>query len=159
MRLSFLCNTFAILPLILAQTALPNKDCRCLYGQTCWPSEQDFTSLASKLSQPLVRPIPPASACYPTGIPSGNCSDAQLNWNDGNWRADQPGAYQNVNFETYTNKNGSISACYLNTTLNLPCEQGSVPPVGVDVRTVGDVQIAIRFAAQHNLRLVVKNTG
>jgi len=83
----------------------------------------------------------------------------QLNWSDGNWRADQSGAYQNVNFEADTNKNGSISACYLNTTLNLPCEQGGVPPLGVDARTVNDVQVAVRFAARHNLRLVVKNTG
>ncbi len=159
MRPGSLYDVLSFLPLILAQTATSSKICRCLYGQSCWPSEQDFVSLSSNLSRPLIHPVPPASACYPIENPSGNCSDVQLNWRDGNWRADQPGAYQNINFETYTNKNGSISACYSNTTLNLPCEQGSVPPIGVDAGTVGDVQAAVRFAAQHNLRLAVKNTG
>lgn len=160
MRFSgFLRDIAPFLPLVLAQAATSSNDCRCLYGQPCWPSEQDFTSLSSNLSQPLIRPIPPASPCYPIGNPSGNCSDVQLNWKDSNWRADQSGAYENTNFETFTNKNGSISACYLNTTLNLPCEQGSVPPIGVDAMTVGDVQTAVRFAVRHNLRLVVKNTG
>jgi hypothetical protein len=48
---------------------------------------------------------------------------------------------------------------YLNTTFGVPCEQGSVPPIGVDARTVGDVQAAVKFAGQNNLRIVVKNTG
>ena len=37
-----------------------------------------------------------------------------------------------------------------------PCTQGSVPPGGVDARSAGDVQAALK---QHNLKLVVKNTG
>ena len=66
---------------------------------------------------------------------------------------------QAPNFETFILKNGSIDACYLNTTLGSPCGQGSVPVVGVDARSVKDVQAAVAFASKHNLRLVVKNTG
>ncbi|KAJ3751142.1 hypothetical protein DFH05DRAFT_1362107, partial [Lentinula detonsa] len=69
------------------------------------------------------------------------------------------GSMQAVNFETFIFSNGSINACYLNTTLNVPCEQGSVTPVGVDARNVKDVQAAIAFAQVWNLRVVVKNTG
>ncbi|KAK1230625.1 hypothetical protein PQX77_006277, partial [Marasmius sp. AFHP31] len=36
---------------------------------------------------------------------------------------------------------------------------GSVPPIGVDARDVEDVQVAVKFAAEKNLRLVIKNTG
>lgn len=159
MKLGFLCEILPFLPIILAQTTNSEKRCRCLYGQSCWPSERDFASFSSSLSQPVIRPVPPASACYPVENPSGNCSGVQVNWFNGTWRADQSGAYQNINFETYTNKNGSISACFLNTSLNLPCEQGSVPPIGIDARTVDDVQAAVRFAARHNLKFVIKNTG
>jgi len=133
--------------------------CRCLYGQTCWPNEAAFSSLSSNVSQPLIHPVPPASACYPASSPSGNCSDVVTHYRDAGWRADLPGALQNPNFETFTFKNGSIDACYLNVTLGLPCGQGSVPPIGVDARTVEDVQAAVVFAKQHNLRLIVKNTG
>ncbi|KAF9443164.1 hypothetical protein P691DRAFT_680098 [Macrolepiota fuliginosa MF-IS2] len=162
MRFGLLYNFVVFLPSILAQTptSADATDCRCVYGQSCWPSEQDFNSLSAQLSVPLIRPVPPASACYPVGNPSGDCSNVQQNWFNGTWRSDQPGAYEFTNFGTYTNSaNGSISGCYLNTTLGLPCEQGSVPPIGVDVRTVEDVQAAVRFAGNHNLRMVVKNTG
>ncbi|KAK1228962.1 hypothetical protein PQX77_008002 [Marasmius sp. AFHP31] len=133
--------------------------CKCLYGDACWPTESEFTELSSQLSQPLVHPIPPASACYPDSNSGGNCTEVQSNSGNGTWIADQPGAYQNVNFATYIFPNGTVSACYLNATLGFPCEQGSVPPIGVDARSAGDVRAAVKFAAEKNLRLVVKNTG
>jgi hypothetical protein len=135
------------------------SSCRCLYGQKCWPSASDFSTLESQISQPLIYPKPPASACYPVSSPSGNCTDFQVNQFDGNWRANQSGSQQFPNFESYIFNNGSISACYLNTTLGVPCQQGSVPIIGVDARSVGDIQAAVKFAVKHNLRLAVKNTG
>ena len=133
--------------------------CRCLYGQPCWPDENEFATLASQLSQPLLHPLPPESACYPPSTPSGNCSVAIANSTDGNWHSDQPGSMQNTNFETFIFQNNTISACYLNTTLGIPCGQGSVPPIGVDARSASDVQAAVNFAKQHNLKVVIKNTG
>ena len=133
--------------------------CRCLYAQPCWPNENEFAKLASQLSQPLLHPLPPASACYPTSAPSSNCSVVFANYMDGNWRSDQPGAMQNTNFESFIFHNDTISACYLNTSLGIPCRQGSVPPVGVDARSASDVQAAVNFARRHNLKVVVKNTG
>jgi hypothetical protein len=47
----------------------------------------------------------------------------------------------------------------LDTTFGIPCGQGSIPPVGVDARSPSDVQAAVKFAKQHNLKLVVKGTG
>lgn len=78
---------------------------------------------------------------------------------DGNWRSDRVGAMQAPNYETFTFANGTISACYLNTTLGAPCEQGNIPVIGVDARGPSDIQAAVNFARTHNLRLVVKNTG
>ena len=44
--------------------------------------------------------------------------------------------------------------------MEIPCGQGSVPPVSVEAYSVSDdVQAAVNFAKQHNLKLVVKNTG
>jgi len=144
----------------LASTVLCHigPECRCLYSQNCWPSTSDFSALESQVSQPLIHPVPSASSCYPVSHPSGNCTDVQINGNSGVWRADRPGSVDLANFESFIFKNGSISACYLNTSL-APCEQGNVPIIGVDARSVGDVQAAIKFVAAHNLRLVIKNTG
>lgn len=63
------------------------------------------------------------------------------------------------NFETFTFQDGTTDACYLNTTITGICEQGSVPVIGVDARSVEDIQAAVTFAVQQNLKLVVKNTG
>ena len=70
-----------------------------------------------------------------------------------------PGAMEAPNLETFTFPNGTIDACYRNTTIAGACRQGSVPVIGVDARSVKDIQTAVTFAVQHNLKLVVKNTG
>ncbi|KAF5339756.1 hypothetical protein D9611_009136 [Ephemerocybe angulata] len=152
----------ALLPLLfLSQTVISNSNsCKCLYGQSCWPSSDAFNALASKLSQPLIRPLPPASPCYsliPEDAPV--CSEAQANAHNGTWLSGVPGAYQNTNFEAYIFPNNTVSACYFNTTLGGTCGQGSVPPLGVDARSPEDIQAAVNFAREHNLKLVVKNTG
>ncbi|KAF9467719.1 hypothetical protein BDZ94DRAFT_980884 [Collybia nuda] len=145
--------------LLSAYPLLRRSSCRCFYGEQCWPKDSEFTALASQLSQPLLHPAPPESACYPVDNPSGNCSDVILNTSNGRWRSQQPGSMQAPNFETFIFNNGTISACYLNTALGVPCKQGSVPVTGVDARSVHDVQATVKFAAGRNLRLVVKNTG
>ncbi|KAF4607956.1 hypothetical protein EYR40_000292 [Pleurotus pulmonarius] len=143
----------------LSRVQVDGRQCRCLYGQSCWPSDAQFALLESQVSQPLVHPIPPASACYTEGQSSVNCSDFLANTFDGRWRSDQPGSMQSVNWETFIFGNGTIDACYSNTALGFPCEQGSIPNIGVDAHSVEDVQAAVKFASSHDLRLVVKNTG
>ena len=66
---------------------------------------------------------------------------------------------QHINFETFISHDGTPAACYLDTTLGIPCEQRNILPVGVDARSGRDVQAAVNFAKQYNLKLVVKTTG
>lgn len=143
---------------ILAGHAATTTQCRCLFGDDCWPSQSDFDSLAQKVSQPLIHPTPFAQPCY-VDSKSAECVAIIANQTNSNLRADQPGAMQEPNFETFTFPNGTIDACYLNVTLGVPCNQGSVSVIGVDARTVNDIQVAVEFAAENNLRLAVKNTG
>ncbi|KAI6040855.1 hypothetical protein EDC04DRAFT_2566471 [Pisolithus marmoratus] len=155
-------GVFVALSLVIgnfARASSNNTGCLCTYGQPCWPTTDQFAELESQVSQPLIYPVPSASACYPVTDPSGNCAQVVQNWLSGNWRSSMPGSMEAPNFETFTFKNGTISACYLNTTLGAPCEQGNVPVIGVDARNPQDIQAAISFALQYNLKLVVKNTG
>ena len=156
MKLQSVLLLYFVLPILGANNT--TSTCRCLYDQPCWPSESDFATLAAQLSRPLLHPLPPTSVCYPP-IPGMNCGDVFFNYTDAEWRSDQPGAMENTNFETFIFPNHTISACYLNTSLGIPCEQGSVPSVGVDARSGSDVQAAVSFAKQYNLKLVVKSTG
>lgn len=136
-----------------------SSGCLCTYGQSCWPSAAAFSQLQSQVSQPLIYPLPSASPCYPPSDPSGNCTAVLENWYDGNWRSSIPGSMEAPNFETFMFQNGTIDACYLNTTITGVCGQGRVPVIGVDARTVEDIQAAVTFAVEQNLKLVVKNTG
>lgn len=152
---SWLFFLFWIPSLVLSSPA-----CRCLFGNPdCWPKDSDFSALASQVSQPLLYPRPPESACYSISDPSGDCSVVQTNVLNATWRSDQPGASQFPNYQTYIFDNGTISACYLNTNLGYPCTQGSVPNIGVDARLKEDVIAAVKFAARHNLRVAIKSTG
>lgn len=144
--------------LLLASSTALGKPCKCLYGDACWPSTSQFTSLAGKLSQPLIHPAPPEAACYDASQ-ADKCAEVQANYDRGRWRSDQSGSTQSPNFEVYIFSNNTIEACYRNATLGIPCGQGSVPPLGVDARTPKDIQETVKFAAKHNLRLVIKNTG
>jgi len=136
-----------------------SSGCLCTYGQPCWPSASTFFQLQSQVSQPLVYPLPTASPCYPSSNASGNCTAVIENWFDDNWRSSMPGSMDATNFETFMFRNGTIEACYLNTTITGTCGQGSVPAIGVDARSVKDIQAAVAFSVQQNLKLVVKNTG
>lgn len=40
-----------------------------------------------------------------------------------------------------------------------PCTVGAYVPYAVNVSTAEDVKTTIRFARNHNIRLVVRNTG
>ena len=146
-----------LLTIALSLTSVSSQSCRCTSASGCWPSDSEFQTLASRVSQPLIYPVPPATPCYDST--TGNCTDVIAGWYDGVWRSDQPGAAEHTNYETYTFPNGTIQGCYLNTTLGIACQQGSVPVIGVDARTPEDIQEAVRFAGSHNLRLVIKNTG
>jgi hypothetical protein len=156
MRVSFVAPFVFLVPVTIGS---PTSVCKCVFGDSCWPSTSDFAQLAAQISQPLIYPVPPESACYPVSNPSRNCSEVQQNAFNGNWRSNQSGSSQNTNFESYYFPNGTISACYLNYSLGVPCEQGNVPVIGVDALSVGDVQAAVNFAANRNLRLVIKSTG
>ncbi|CEL10887.1 hypothetical protein ASPCAL13994 [Aspergillus calidoustus] len=76
----------------------------------------------------------------------------------GEWRAGQPGALQDYGWESSLSRN---QTCYTGpgNIRSDPCDQGRIPLYSALVQSTADVQAAIRFAADRNLRLVVKNTG
>ncbi|KIL55853.1 hypothetical protein M378DRAFT_28484 [Amanita muscaria Koide BX008] len=112
----------------ISPAAIPH--CRCPYPFDKWSTDVQMFILpallaicirvASKLSQPLVRPTPPAFACYPPSHPSGDCTDVLSHLDDGSWRDNLLGAMQSINFESFTFNNGTIDASYYNTTLGYP---------------------------------------
>lgn len=137
----------------------PTQHCFCLPTQPCWPNSSTLTTFSSQLSRPLLLSIrPPASPCHdPTFSPS-LCSVAQAQWRNATWRADQPGSMMSVNWESSASEQG-VMGCSIGGKREEMCEQGSVPAFCVNVTRVEDVQEALKFADEHNFKVVVKTTG
>ena len=146
--------SFGVLSILDATTNASTSSCRCLYGQPCWPNKSEFATLATRLSQPILHPLPPPFPCYPPSAPSGNCSEV-IGCNI--WRSDQPGAMQLTNYEVFIFPNKTT--CYINATWEFHVVREVYHLVGVDARSRTDIQAAVNFARKHNLKLVVKSTG
>jgi hypothetical protein len=113
----------SLLTIALCFTTVLSNNCRCTFGSQCWPSDSEFQTLASQVSQPLIYLAPPATPCHNSA--SGNRSDVRSGWSNDAWRSDHPGATEFSNWESYTFPNGTTQACYFNTTLGVPCQRAS----------------------------------
>ncbi|KAH7099500.1 FAD/FMN-containing protein [Auriculariales sp. MPI-PUGE-AT-0066] len=138
--------------LLFAAHASPPK---CTFGQTCWPAPETWATFNASIGGRLVAPVPPAAVCHNDRqlYDAAACEVAKSNWTNSFWRASQPGGYQDLLWE-----NGS-EQCFIDATQDAPCQQGLVPYLATAAQTTADIQASVKFAAAHNLLLVVKNTG
>ncbi|GAD93030.1 oxidoreductase [Paecilomyces variotii No. 5] len=67
-----------------------------------------------------------------------------------------PGALQHWVWESGSNPN---ETCFVTAGPETPCHQGRVPLFSALADSAAQVRQAVRFAKQHNLRLVIRNTG
>lgn len=130
--------------------------CKCTANNSCWPSQRAFSSLARRLSNPLINVTPISQPCFAPTFNEDQCEVVHDRFNDGIWRTDQPGAMMSANWEA---ADGMTTSCHFNNSATGTCQQGRVPVIGVNATTVRDVQEAVKFAAENNLKVVVKNTG
>ncbi|OQV22706.1 putative FAD-linked oxidoreductase [Hypsibius exemplaris] len=134
-----------------------NSGCRCLTGQSCFPSADELSYFNNSLvGGRLILPRPTAWPCYQPHFNADSCTAVENNFTDGFFRASNAGSMQSWNFEDDGEKR-----CPLETAKDshAQCDQGRVPVYGVQAESVSDIQETIRFAANHNLRLFVKSTG
>ncbi|CAE6461869.1 unnamed protein product [Rhizoctonia solani] len=126
-------------------------DSHCTANRTCWPSPGTWSAFNSSVDGQLIAPRPPGWVCHDPNYDEAACNNVKASWNDSFWRADQPGSMMNI-------FRGSPE-CNVDTPRNVTCEQGFVPVYSVDARNENHVSEAVKFAGEHDLRLVVKNTG
>jgi hypothetical protein len=142
--------------------SLAAKHCKCLPGDSCFPSEAQLNAFSGTLSHPLVSKLRPLGApCYPntTEFSSIACSNIKTSEPDATFRANQFNALQYENAEYIINPDGTFEGCPFDPQPGDVCHQGRVPSYAVNASTVSDIQKTVQFATQHNLHLVVKNTG
>ncbi|QBZ65924.1 hypothetical protein PoMZ_12891 [Pyricularia oryzae] len=126
--------------------------CKAVPGAHEWPSEEQWQALNASLGGQLIRPTPPGAVCHPD----------QPSYNAERCAAVQTGGWQG--FALHVNDPVSMMS---NTWTNdsclpdpsLPCSGSGYPVYVVNASAVEHVQLGVKFAKKHNIRLVVKATG
>ncbi|KAL1848531.1 hypothetical protein Daus18300_013584 [Diaporthe australafricana] len=151
----------AIFDFANASDAIPRKGdrtCKSLPGDASWPSRPIWRLLGLLLGGSLIEGVPAAAVCYPDWpqYDEAKCADLDVSWTDPAWRAAQPTEVDWPVFEGM-----SCLPPDLGDFLSRPnstCELGGMPAYVVNV-TIAQIQLAVNFARNLNIRLNIKNSG
>ena len=91
---------------------------RCAFDDDCWPDLQTWKAFNASISGHLIQPVPPAAVCHEEQYNAGLCDAAKQQWGDSFWRTSQTGAYSATLWELGNDQ------CFINSTIDAPCEQG-----------------------------------
>ena len=132
-----------------------HSNCRCLPLDPCWPSSSEWLDFNQSVHGRLRTSVDEVGACIgPRGTEKSEACFAQLNRTDDEfWIADQPAGYQ------HTGLWGSEHALRGPENEGASWNTSQLSAFTVLAHTESDFQATVRFAAKHNLRLVVKATG
>ncbi|OJJ05795.1 hypothetical protein ASPVEDRAFT_87129 [Aspergillus versicolor CBS 583.65] len=160
LRISVLAISFVVVFIILKNTISTynsgRRSCRCLPHEPCWPSTNEWNIFNESINGHLVHLRPVGAICHGKEFDQDACNFVQENANNSVWRASEPATLQSANWESSWEECGS---CDITSYIDEPCHQGRVPLYAVLAEFASEIQTAVRFAKQRNIRLVVKNTG
>ena len=123
-------------------------------NDNCWPSVSTWNQLNSSVSGRLIKDSPPAIVCYPG--PQENlaaCATVLTGLTNSTWIANNPIALDYPVVDSCPAVNYAAGAVPGN------CSLGPVPVYTVDATCPADVVQGVNFARNHNIRLVIRNTG
>ncbi|KAK4450463.1 putative fad binding domain-protein [Podospora aff. communis PSN243] len=131
---------------------LTPAQCKAWPGGEDWPSDSEWNSLNATLAGGLLKPTPPSTVCYQgPNYNAAQCSYLLTNATNNDFWIEDPVTVLSPWLQ------GSTCMPALNATGN--CTQGGFPVYVVNATTVRDIQAAVNFARNKNVRLIIKNTG
>ncbi|KHN97494.1 oxidoreductase [Metarhizium album ARSEF 1941] len=108
----------------------------------------------------LVQIRPAASVCHGPEYDGAACASLSGLARDSGWRASNPATLQDWVWES---DDVAEEVCHVVTSpeeaRQSACRQGRLPLYSAVVQSTADIQATLRFVKDHNLRLVIKNTG
>ena len=166
---SGLCIAPQVLGDVIADRA--SSSCRCLPGDSCWPSQQQWDNLNKTVGGRLIATIPLGSPCHDPAYNATQCSSLQEKWEDPRIQS----VFLTCLFKTkqtfakavlsFTSSSSIMSPIFLNqscdpfTPAAQPCSIGNYVSYSINVTGPSDVAAGLSFAQERNIRLVIKNTG
>ncbi|KAI1806734.1 hypothetical protein F4811DRAFT_508990, partial [Daldinia bambusicola] len=131
------------------------RHCRCFPGDHCWPSLDEWADFNKTVGGKLISTVPVASPCHDdfpgVGYDSDKCAQIRANWE-----------IPELHMET---AHSPMSAFFANlscdpfTPRDAHCIVGAYVPYAVNASDASDYRKTIAFAKEHNIRLVIRNTG
>lgn len=123
--------------------------CKAFPGSDDWPSDDEWAHLNSSMHGSLLKPTPAAVACY-DGAHYDEAECEFLLADAGNTR------FYNNNPLTVLTQWPQGNTCPASIHPEGECTQGGFPAYVANVSTVRDIQAAVNFARNKNVRLVIK---
>ncbi|KGO48556.1 FAD linked oxidase, N-terminal [Penicillium expansum] len=135
------------------KTTQPTGKCKVFPGDHQWPSQSEWSTLDSLLGGALIKTVPLAASCYSSWpeYDSEECERISSQWTDSHLHAADPASAMWPLFEGRT--------CLPTTNASASCTVGGYSSYAVNVSNVAQIQLAVNFARNADIRLVVKNTG
>ncbi|KAH8691854.1 hypothetical protein BGW36DRAFT_400031 [Talaromyces proteolyticus] len=131
-----------------------NLTCRCFPGDSCWPTTHQWDNFNMTIEGRLIATVPIASYCHNDAFApydEQKCAHLKSIW-----------GFPKTHYES----SSSIMAPYFANqscdpflARDAPCRIGTHVQYTVNATNFFDIQKTIAFSKEHNIRLVIRNTG
>ncbi|KAH7309755.1 hypothetical protein B0I35DRAFT_397862 [Stachybotrys elegans] len=127
--------------------------CKSMPGDLLYPGPIAWSVFNLLSGGALIKTVPLGSACYPGRLyNAATCEFLVNNWNDSDTHIVDPTSVMSPLFQGATCEPSEAA-------FGGECTLGGFPSYSLNVTSVAQIQLAVNFARNTNVRLVVRNTG
>lgn len=142
----------------IAKPPPSGPSCKVFPGDAQWPSTTTWAKLNTTLAGALIKTVPLAAPCYtnwPGQYDAAACQAVRDRWNDPHFHVEDP---TSAMFPLYQGRTCMPTAAD-GAAAPGNCTLGGYASYSVAATKVAQIQAAVNFARNANLRLAVRNTG
>lgn len=136
---------------VVAHQSHHQGQCKAQPGSHDWPAISAWERFNNSLEGDLIKPVPPGAVCHfgQVAYDEISCQAVKVAWGTYPFHAENPvsSSWNNDNNDT----------CIPDS--QYPCTDAGYPQYVVNATTASKVKIAVDFAREHNIRLIVKGSG
>lgn len=141
----------------LPTTTNSTRSCKVTPSDPEWPSSLEWSALNSSIGGTLFQTVPVASSCW-AGNPFNSqfsCNTVNPNWTNSKFHASLP---ESIGATIFANDSclPTQGDGYIKSR---GCELGGLPAYVVNATSEEQVATAMKWAADRDIRIVVKGTG
>ncbi|KAK1248264.1 LOW QUALITY PROTEIN: hypothetical protein MKX08_006484 [Trichoderma sp. CBMAI-0020] len=139
--------------------------CKCLPGDACWPSAGDWAAFNKTVDGRLIATVPLASPCHEAAYNATECQFLQDSWLFSPVQTTSPRWSRLTARLSYNSSSSVMAPLFANASCDpfqpedAPCTLGNYVRYAVNVSSAAHVTATLQFAAQRNIRFVIRNTG